>query len=238
MKIEGAPDILGLDPREDFDMTDDTQPGTTRVWFDVVSEFMPFLSEHSEDGLPVYKNFVYRFQEGELGRTSMNRRIRDKVEFDKATGKWVVKQYAKNKQSDIKKFPAEWNAFYNGLSIDDVGTPLGILIKNDPAKIKHYAHFSISTIERLASINDSDASTLGMGALDDRSKARRFLERAKGNVDGIQINTRLDEMAKALSTKDAQIADLTAKLTEVLQAQLEGEGAPVKKGKKQTVVEA
>jgi hypothetical protein len=194
---------------------------------------MPYLTAHNPEGKIVTKNFVYRNFEQELGRTGGRRRIKDTVEYSEDQGKWIVKKLAAGKWSDIRNHKAEWNAFNRGQNYLESGVPLSILFPHDPAKVSMFKRHSIVTIERCAALTEEDCDIVGMGARDARAKARRYLERAKENAGGIAANARIDSMERENVTLKAEIANLTAKLTEVLQAQLDAAEVAPKLPRKQ-----
>jgi hypothetical protein len=213
-------EIEGLDHDQDYELINDTNPEAILVKFEAISEYMPYLSEHSSTG-SVYKTFVYRYLEKDLGRTVMRRRIRDKVEL--VDGKWKVISLAKNGQSDIKKFTKAWNMFARGNTDAIQGTPIALLFRADPSRAENYTRNHVDSIERLAALPDGEVEHLGMGAFDDRARARAYLARAKEAAAGIEFNAQFREMKDENSSLKAQIADLSEKLTKLLSAQLEAE---------------
>lgn len=218
--LQKTVDIEGLETFENIELLDDTPPDATRVWFDVVNEEMPFLSQ--QEGRVIRKPFVHRFIEMELGRMKSDRRIRDEVVLDETTGKWKVVAINRNpKQSDILKYKDAWNAFARGQTFESMGTPLSTIFRSDPAKVDRYRYFHISTVEQLASIPEVQIQELGMGAREDVNKAKTFLAKASDVGAVSSINRQLeDERAKRISLEE-MVQDLQAKLTEVLSQQLE-----------------
>ena len=214
--MEQLPHIEGLDEFTDHDlsMENDTPPDAIIVWFDVVKEYMPFLSEQS--GERVYQNFVHRFYIKELGYSSGSRRIKDLVAYDKETERWRVKKLATAGQSDIKKFPHEWNKFFNGNTGEISGTPIDLLFKHDPARADMYKVNHIDSIERLAGLSDGDCQRGGMGWLDDRTRARTFLAKARENAGGIQNVSRIQKLEEENQTLKSTVKDLMEKLDIVL----------------------
>lgn len=210
--------IEGLSTWDDHELQDDNITNDMLVHFDVVAEEMPFKTEQA--GHLVHENFVWIFKEKHLGNFQMGRRLRDKVEWDATQGKWVILKLHKS-QSDIRQYPKEWNAFYRSLKDGgDVGIPLSILFKQDPSKTANYARFKINTIERLAALPSMDLEQLGPSAKLDAEKAKAYLAKVEKQAPMIQVQAKLDE-------KDAQIAallksqaNLEAKLTELLEAEV------------------
>ena len=218
--------IEGLSTWDDHELQDDTPTNSMLVHFDVVAEEMPFLTEQNESGTVVYKNFVWIFKEKHLGNFQMGRRLRDKVEWDEAQGKWIVQRLHKS-QSDIRQYPNEWNAFFrNAKEGGDVGVPLNLLFRQDPSRVAHYARYKINTIERLANLPQMDADTLGMGATNDILKAKNYLARAKEQAPMIQVQAQFAEkdaqIVALLKSQEEQArinADLQSKLMELLQGE-------------------
>lgn len=232
--LQQQTDIEGLAPTfVDTGLKDDVNPGVTQVRFSVVSEEMPFLS--TQNGELTRKSFVYVTKIMNLGNSVVHRRIRDKVEFDSVSGKWKILQLAV--KSDIRDHKDEWNAFFRGASEDFVfGTPILILFKNDPARAEFFKSRHISSIEQLSACNDSDLQMLGLGAREDREKARAFIARSKEHAPGIAINAQMEEKDRKIQSLQSQIEDLSAKLTEVLEASINAakpkvEKSPAKRGR-------
>mgnify|MGYP003646016426 CR=1 FL=1 len=232
--------IEGLDPFQDYDLSpaQDTPPGLIRVWFSVESIFMPFLSK--EAGRKIDKNFLYLNWEKELGRSTGRRRLNDVVEFDTESNKWKIKGFSANGDSYIKAYPNEWNAFYNNSTADDAGTPIELLFKNDPARADMYKHFKVKTIERLAGISEGDATMIGMGALDDKKRASAFIAKTNAGVSSSQYNLEMQEIREENASLRSTVQDLTDKLTQMLQRELEAgsdDVAQVKRRNKQVKTE-
>lgn len=214
--LEKIQNIEGLDIYQDFELFDDTPPGETIVKFQLVAEDMPFLT--AQAGHIVRKNFVYIYKEKDLGRTSFRRRIRDGVEFDEATNKWVIKKLAPN--SDIKQHPNEWNAFYRGTHDNEIGSPLLLMFKNDPSRVEFYKSKHIITVEQLARVGHTNATELGMGVSDDVKKAKMFLQKIKEQAPVLEMNAKLEEKDKRIAQLEAQVGELAGKLTELIDLQL------------------
>lgn len=217
--------IEGLDEFTDHDlsMENDTPPDAIIVWFDVQKEYMPFLS--AQAGERVYKNFVRRYFIKELGFSTGSRRIKDEVEFNEETGRWKIKRLAPAGQSDIKKFPNEWNKFYSGNTSVVSGTPIDMLFKHDPSRADMYRRNHVDSVERLAGLTEADCQRGGMGWLDDKKRAMTFLSKAKDAAGGIQNLARMQEMEAKNAVLEATIKDLTSKLDMVLTQRIESHQA-------------
>ena len=216
--LEKIQHIEGLEGYQDHELYDDTNPVDLQVRFMLVSEEMTFLTEQT--GSLVMKNFVYIRKEKNLGRTMMQRRIRDVVVFDEANQKWRVTKLAKD--SDIRKYPDEWNAFATGSVAEVVGTPLSILFKLDPSKVQTYKNSHIVTIEQLAAQNDDNTQSLGMGAREDVNKAKRYLERVKENASGIQISAKLAEKDSKIQALQTELDQFKAQFSAFIANQQSG----------------
>jgi hypothetical protein len=214
--------IEGLAPGADtVAMADDVYPGGTQTTFYVesVEQF---------DGTS--KNVLYVVRSNHLGAFSAPRPVNDKVEYDPTETKWKIIELVKGELlgpdgkrpiSDIKRNPKEWNAFMRGTSQTEIGTPLSVLFKHDPARVDHYKGKYIHTLEALAGITDGQLDSLPFGTRADRDAARAALAKIQKNAELVGINNMLESMSQKLEAKDKQIEDLTAKLTQLLEAQLE-----------------
>ncbi len=214
-------DIAGLEEFTDHDLTlgNDTPPDAIIVWFDVVKEYMPAASEAA--GFRVYQNFVHRFFIKELGFSSGNRRIKDKVEYNVEQNCWKVKQLATAGQSDIKKWVTEWNRFQKGNNGVIDGTPIEMIFKHDPTRADMFCRNQVATIERLAGLTDGDCQRGGMGWRDDRDRAKAYLAKIKEASVGIQANAKIQQLESDLADSIRKTAELESKLTAVLTQQIQ-----------------
>lgn len=216
----------------------DTPPVGTVVKFDVVMEEMPFESQNNPKGTIVRRPFVYIYKTMNLGNSSLRRRIRDAVELDETTGKWVIRRLAPGMEasdggfrSDIRRYPEAWNAFFRGTTLEDLGTPLLMLFKADLSRVERYRAVHINTIERLASLSEADFEQLGAGSRSDSERARKYLAFAKEAADGNRVNALMEQKDQEISTLRTQIQDLTEKITRLLDKELNEEGTSKPAGK-------
>lgn len=232
MALKPMTHIEGLEAFEDVQLLDDTDPSANQVKFYLKAEEMPYLTAHPEEipkeeghipGNIYRKNFVCIEKICNLGNSIVDRRINDKVEFDQGTGKWRVLRLDAA-QSDIKRYPAEWNAFATSAAEGSIGTPLNLLFKNDPARVLFYKSKFINTIEQLSHCGESEIQLLGMGAREDVRRAIRFAEMASEAAPGIARSLEMEAMAKENAALKAGMADLNDKLRQVLEQQIEAAG--------------
>lgn len=206
MGLERVTHIEGLNSFEDHLLADDISPSARIVKFEVKAVEKPFLS--NQQGRIVYENKIHITIIKDLGNSVVGPRpIRDQVHFDEQTGKWVIDRLPSF--SDIRRFPAEWNAFMRGASVETLGTPLSTLFRNDPVKVENYKIKHIHSVEHLAGLTDSDIQSLGMGVREDSHKAKMYLERISKFSSGINIE-------QTLQKKDQEIASLKEQLSLVM----------------------
>lgn len=230
--LQETPHIEGFEGSyEDSEMINDVPLGTTLIEFYVKYDDMP--AKTMAAGTIVRDNFVYIKKTMNLGNAILDRRVNDTIEWK--DGKWKVKKFAEGMVdpttpvSDIRRYAREWNAFARGNADGASGTPLDFLFKNDPSKVAAYKAFHITTIEQLEACSDANLEQLGMGGREDREKAGRYLEHIRETSKDVALNNKFEVLEAAISAKDKQIADLSAKLTQVLTSQIEGATKP--KGK-------
>lgn len=217
------PGIKGLTYQEDYQLTDDTPPTGCQVRFSVEKVFMPFLSK--EQKKKVYQNFVYVNWVNELGRSTGRARINDEVKFNEETGKWDIIALDIPQRSHITLFQNEWNMFYDGMEADVAGTPLELLFPYNPARAEVYKPYHITTIEQLEKLTDSDCQQIGMGALDDRNKARKYMNSINGNIGAIEFNSAIADKDAEITSLRGQLADLSSKFAAFMESQKK-EGSP------------
>ena len=214
MSLEKVTNIEGLDHFQDHDLSTDTHPEARIVKFEVRAVEMPYLS--NELGQVVFKNKVHITIIKDLGHTVVGPRpIRDVVEFDEKAGTWKIKKLAV--QSDIKRFPEEWNAFMRGISAEALGTPLSVLFRHDPVKVENYKIKHIHSIEHLAALTDASIQELGLGARQDMDKAKAYLDRIKQLAPGMALDRKLQEKDEEINALKSQLNDLLAKFSEFVE---------------------
>lgn len=219
MSLEKITHIEGLEAFESHELFDDTRPDSVLCRFFVKKEEMPFLT--AQEGRLIEHNFVYVEREWELGRSKYARRVRDHIKFDEVDKKWKVIKLAEGKRSDIARNPQEWNAFFRNAKDNEIGTPLSLLFKNDPSRVAVYERYGITTIDRLAMVNPTDIDSIGMGAREDQERAKAYIERTKKDSGSTQLNHKLEMVTEENQSLRAQMAELEAKLNEVLRSQIE-----------------
>jgi len=225
------PGIKGLTYQEDYQLTDDTPPTGCQVRFSVEKVYM--VAKSKEEKRRVYQDFVYINWVNELGRSTGRARINDEVKFNEETGKWDIIALDIPQRSHITLFQDEWNMFYDGMHSEVAGTPLALLFPYNPTREDVYKAYHITTIEQLEKLTDSDCQQIGMGALDDRNKARKYMNSINGNIGAIEFNAALAEKDSEISSLKGQLADLSEKFAKFLEAHSEKEEKviPAKKSK-------
>lgn len=106
-------------------------------------------------------------------------------------------------------WPQKYAAFKAGQSQDTVGTPLGYIGLN-PGRIAELSHFKIRSVEDLAAVSDGNIQGLGMGARNEREKARDYLQTMKGNAPVVQLRAENDALRSEMDALKAQMAELAA----------------------------
>lgn len=107
---------------------------------------------------------------------------------------------------DKKRFGRYLDAFKNGLEMEDQGTPLTVVPWLSPSQVEEYKYFNIYTVEQLAEVGDN----VGQKFRQFNEHKRRATEFVQGMVPE---NVRVE-----LNERDERIAELEAKLAELLEA--------------------
>lgn len=211
MAITRVEQIAGYDGFKNEDVVNTENPFAVQVHFKVISEEMP--AKTRDMGKIVRENFVWIFKEWDLGNSVVSRRIRDKVHFDEATGKWKVDWLAPN--SDIEKYTQQWNAFVAGNTDNLVGTALILMFKNDPSKVENYARWNIKYVEQVAALTDDAAQSFGMGGMDDKKKAIAFLSRIDQMAPSAKTEALLADKEEKIASLQKQLSELSSKVSAI-----------------------
>lgn len=234
--------VEGLDRSSDHDLSNvsDTPPNAINIWFDTDSVYMaPVVSDAGELVREErWETFVYFNFEYDMGFCAGRQRLKDKVRLNEQTGKWEIIKLAPGEMSHIRRYPEQWNAFYEGLNFNEIGTPLDVLFPQDKSRIKHLNKLGIFTVERLAAISEGEASLGGMGVLDNKRRAESYLARMKESSHARET----ESYVKALETHKTQSDQKILELQEMvarLMADKETEDIPAtKKRAKKSEVQA
>lgn len=236
--------IEGLDRAvfENTELPEDTKPTAVQVRF--FPKAVEMVGESNEKGETIRRNFVFIEKTMDLGQRVVVRRVKDTLKFDEETQTWTVKRLVpgmsgdgKIPRSDIMRYPNEWNAFMRGVGAEPIGAPLSLLFPADPSRVAHYKAKFIHTIEQLSACGSDLAEQLGMGARGDIERAKQFVTRTKEQAPGLAMQAKLDELSRGNAALAAQNADLTAKLTQLLQDRSDDTkpGKPGRKPKTETL---
>lgn len=227
--------VQGLNPRDDHDLSgNDTPPNAINIWFDVDDVYLPLVTDDEgnvkrEEGWEkrVFFNFEY-----DMGFCAGRQKLRDKVKLNETTGKWEILKLAPGDQSHIRRYPEQWNAFFEGLNYNEIGTPLEVIFPRDKGYIKHLNKIGIFTVERLAAITEGEAQLGGMGTLDAKRKAMGYLERMKESRGAREINAQAEAFEKYKLHADQQIQELQNTVARLLAEKSTSETHEVKSQKK------
>jgi hypothetical protein len=107
-----------------------------------------------------------------------------------------------------QRFARQWDAYQKGQTQAQDGTPLEMWPHMTPSKIMAYKSSNVFTVEAIAAIADSNGSHMPMDWMDDRIKARAYLQAAEDTAV-------VQKLAAENATKDAEIARLTANLADL-----------------------
>ncbi len=77
------------------------------------------------------------------------------------------------RDTDIKRFPRQYEAFKQGKEEQQAGTPLSLMPWITPARVEEYKFFKIVTVEQLAQAPDEGGKNF-MGFQQDKQKAQEY----------------------------------------------------------------
>jgi hypothetical protein len=118
---------------------------------------------------------------------------------------------------DIDRWPTQYAAFKNKEKVQYEGTPVEQWPQVTAAQAKTLLAMKIFTVEQLADVADQNISTLGMGMMDLKNKAKAWLDWQNGESSVqkyAQQNRRLSEQNKSLTDRIEQLEERMAALLE------------------------
>lgn len=148
---------------------------------------------------------------------------------------YVLREKDGNGEPDIKseefkaRFADHYRAFKAGCSQKPIGTPLEHLFRSSPSKVKHYEYRNIYTVEQLAAISDENLQGCGMGGLEDRKDAQKFLQVRNDNYAREQIDIQVNAMKAENDELKDQLAEMNRQLGILMSSKEATEGKNKKK---------
>lgn len=117
------------------------------------------------------------------------------------------------RESDKKKWRAEYLAFKDGIKDAVSGTPLSALpfLRGSPARIEELKSLGIRTVESLAGMAEADAAGK-MGLVDLKNKAMQYLDSSAQSAP-------VTNLQNQVTSQNAEIAALKAQLAEISKAE-------------------
>jgi hypothetical protein len=119
-------------------------------------------------------------------------------------------------EKDKQRWPERWAAFSAGEKIELDGTPIKEWPQIGKAQAATLESMKIFTVEQLSEVSDQSISTLGMGMMDLKNKARAWVEWQAGEASVqkyAQRNRRLEEKNQALENEVAALKDQLMELS-------------------------
>lgn len=108
------------------------------------------------------------------------------------------------KDQDRREFPQQWAAYSANKDQMDGGTPLERLPGMDKGRADAFKTVYCMSVEQLANMSDSALQSAGMGALEWRANARKYL------ASGVAQAQELEKLKADNERMQAQIAELMA----------------------------
>lgn len=159
------------------------------VFVQFYSDAVELKAESEKQGRPIFKDMPH---------------IRKMIPGDAST---IIERVAK--QHDMQQFPREWEQFQRQQVTGMTGTPLEQWPQITRAQVKEAKYFEVHTVEQMAELSDLSCQKMGMGFQDLRSKAKAYLEAAKGTAAQTAQaaeNQRLQDEIEALKAQLQEVA--------------------------------
>ena len=111
---------------------------------------------------------------------------------------------------DKQRWATKWAQYSQGINQVPDGIPISLLFPHKPEIEATLRGYNIHTVEQLANLSAHGISTIGMGAQDWVTNAKKYLERAEKGVDHHKFET-------AMAAKDLQITTMQRQIDELTQ---------------------
>lgn len=107
-----------------------------------------------------------------------------------------------------RRFPRQWEAYKSGQEMAQSGTPIELLLTNQPSAVLQLKSLNIHTIQQLAALSDSAKQMIPMGGQQLQDKARAYLSSAQGgqNFHTMQaaMQAQIDQLKNMLAEAGLQ----------------------------------
>lgn len=129
-------------------------------------------------------------------------------------------------ENDKRRFRAQWEAYKEGKSQDENGTPLSVLFPHNPEIVKTLEAAHITTVQRLAHISDTATQNMMFG-LNLRDKAKDYLAIAEKGVQYHQFEQERANLQQQIKELTEQVAALKSAVKEEAPAHVPDQSAAI-----------
>lgn len=112
------------------------------------------------------------------------------------------------RDDDKTRWPQRWAQYQAGVSQIPDGVPLSLLFPDKPQIADMMRAYNIHTVEQLANLSAQGQQTVGMGAVEWVTAAKKYMERADKGINH-------HEFEQAMQGKDSKIATLERQIEEL-----------------------
>lgn len=92
---------------------------------------------------------------------------------------------------DKRRFPYQWNNFLQNKTQVPDGTPIDLLFPNNPAVADNLKAFGVHTVQQCSTLSDNAMQTIGMGSVEWKNMAVRYLESANSGTAFLKLQAEL-----------------------------------------------
>lgn len=111
-----------------------------------------------------------------------------------------------------QRFPEAYRAFKAGEDMVINGTALAGWPQITNAQVAELAAFNVHTVEALADLSDTQAQALGMSGETLRTRAKAYIDAAKGGAMAAQMAKERDEFKAQVELQNRQMAEMMAQM--------------------------
>lgn len=112
------------------------------------------------------------------------------------------------KDEDKYRFKQQWSNFVHDRTQVPEGVPIDLLFPNHPSVSDNLRGFGIYTVEQCAELSAHAIDTIGRGAQEYQSRAKKYLEMANKGASFHKLQKENDDLQQKLRIQEGQIESL------------------------------
>lgn len=118
---------------------------------------------------------------------------------------------------DKRRFPGQWNMFLQNKTQVPDGTPIDLLFPNNPAIADNLKAFGVHTVQQCSQLSDNAMQTIGMGAVEWKNMAVRYLDNASSGTAFLKLQAEVQQKDQEIRILKRQFEQLKSAHDDLMQ---------------------